>query len=938
MEGTTKDATISRSGSANRLAAWLLAVAAAAAVAVPAGCGAGGGSYPGGLAFHDNSLAGDDSARDIEPVGSADTESDGGATATAAPDSDMDGIPDDVELMLGTDPEFLDSDYDGLTDHYELWGIHGYPLGEIGDLTNLSDPNGNGIIAPLDQGDMGDKVLKNASELLYRERVPVTMPEEGSMLPNDVDGDGIPNDFELFGFYFEIAEDNKPYFVRWPWWKDIYELDVPYYKTDPTQWSSDGDPFSDWEEATKINLDQRIKSPGDHPCIPAYPRLECYLTSYSINLMQDVEITSTSGGKTQSAWDKTTNTITQAKTSYVSHGVEHYSKVSGIFEATKGTEIIGFIKIAGPVGAGILEAVPVPEFTVMGHFDSETMYVGSASTANVSGGLEGGAAGISESNSGISAEEWSTATTTAFNTAEVASLILNLKIVNTGTMPATNARILFNLFLGDVSINSFVVPLEEFGEIQPMAANPINVVVTHDGRSSPGKPLGDLMVLSLDQLRSIESGVPLKIATGGFVADTLVWEVDPDTGRRTFLTMGPWAPYESSIQNSTAKIIIDYSNDPTFTPASANGLPPRGVNEVRVFCHSPNHNYLGSPPHITLTDALVWAFEATNSSLGPLLTVRDPISRVKHTTPIAGWKFAFDRLTLEKISSDPDYATGIFTLPLEPSNPGERVYICKAPPQGENAKPRIYWASCDPASRKIRAFSYDAQGVTEMRFKPDPEADYDGELMRLGFDPADPAQEFAYTYELPTQYRWTGFEQVVAVNRIGKRTVMNIEVVGDELGTMIDGGEFGVVWDSSADPLYTQRFSFSGGVITNPPFDLAFTQEFLGDDLSISIEPLNGGALHDALYVLDPDPQGSPPQYLLDYDYLRKQVYDPVQVLTELIPAGTTAEPPLSKTYAVRSQTGELAVFKPELVSVDLGGGQYRYQVGSIVWRMYEGI
>jgi hypothetical protein len=40
----------------------------------------------------------------------------------------------------------------------------------------------------------------------------------------------------------------------------------------------------------------------------------------------------------------------------------------------------------------------------------------------------------------------------------------------------------------------------------------------------------------------------------------------------------------------------------------------------------------------------------------------------------------------------------------------------------------------------------------------------------------------------------------------------------------------------------------------------------------------------------------------------------------------------------VKSQTGVLAVFKPELTSVDIGGGLYRYFVSSIIWRTYEGI
>jgi len=887
-----------------------------------AGCGAGGSITWSGLERLDS------------PTVPAQGHPDSGSGTSSLPDADRDGIPDDVEIILGTNPEFFDTDFDGLTDHWETWGIQGYPLGQVGDLHSLADPNCNGIIAPLDRGDMGDRVLKQASEVLYRERVPVTMPEEGAMLPNDVDGDGIPNEFELYGYYFEVAEDNQPYFVRWPWWQDLYELKIPYYKTDPTQWSSDGDPFSDWEEATKINLDQRIKSPGDHPCIPAYPQLECFLTSYSINLMQDVEITSSSGGKTYDGWEKTQSSISESTVEFDAHGGEFANKFGGLFECSVEDEYqIG--ATGGPPGATVtVTKLTKPVETKMFHWQSEDSYVGSHSIAHVTGELPGGFAAKSESDSGIAAEEWSTATTTAFNTAETANLILNLRLINSGTLPATNARILCNLYVGDVAISSFVIPLEEYGEILPLAENPLDVVVTHDGRSVPQKPMGDMLVLSMDQLRSIESGAPLKIETTGFVADTLVWEVDPETGRRTYLTMGPWAPYESSIENTSARIIVDCSNDPTWAPASINGLPPRGAIEVRVYCPSPNSVYMGSPPVITLTNALVWAFGAKNSSIGPTLTIRDPISRSKHTSSIIGWNFHFDKLTLEKLTSDPDYATSFFTLPIEPSNPGDRVYICKAPPQGERAKPRIYWANCNPLTRKVRAFSYDVQGVTEMRFKPDPDADYDGELMKLGFDPADPDQEFSYTYELPSQYKWTGFEQVVAINRIGKRTAMNIDIIGPELGFETGQGVHGVT-----GPSYTQGFNFSGGAITNPDYDLIFKQHYDGDNnLQIELDPKNGAGLHDALYVIDPDPDGVPPVYLLDYNYLRKQVYDPAASQSEVVAPGESEVPPLCRTYCVKSQTGVLAVFKPVLSSEDIGGGDYRYYVSSIAWRTYDGI
>jgi len=838
------------------------------------------------------------------------------ARATAENDSDRDGVPNDVELAVGTNPYSIDTDDDGLSDHYELWGVQDLPVGTIGSLNNLPDPNQNGVISALDQGDMGDQVLKNASAVLNMERIPVETPT-GEFAINDVDGDGIPNEFELHGFYFQVDEEGLPYLYKW----DGYDLSKPYYKTDPTQWSSDGDPFSDWEEATKINLDQRVKSPGDHPCIPAYPRLEAVLTSYSIETIEDTEIQSATGGKAEQTWTNSVESVNNGSITTDKRGREGELKIGGTFSR-------------------LPNAFDIPTFG--GSIDIELngyeLFGGGSTTMNSSV--------ATNDNSGLTAEEWSTATTTSTNSASAARLILNMKVMNTGTLPATNAKVLFNLMLGDLAINSFVLNLEEFGELQPIRANPIDLRVAFDGRPAPFAPEGDPLELSIYQLRSIQMGAPLAIAPQGFVADTLVWDVDPSTGRRTFLTMGPWEPYESSIQNVSAHLILDFRRDPQYSVGTINGLPPRTTSDTRVFCYRPDGSYYGSPPDIRLGDAFVWAFDAEDSDLGPVVTIKDPISGSKHTSPLALWDFGLDKLTIEKILANPAGFGNVFNLPLEPGNPGERVYTCSAPPPEALQNPKIYWATCDPLTRKIRAFSRDVRGLSEMRFKPDPDADYDGELMDLGYSAEDGNQQFFYTYTVPTQYKWTGREQVVAINNADKRTVLDIQIEGSQLGFQVDGGNYGIIWDDSFGP-FAQGFNFDSDVITDPLYDVVFGQSRNSPDeaLTITMAPANGGELHDALYVLDPvDGSGDPllddngdPIYTLDYNYLRKQVYlaNPLQ---EVIPKGTSATPPLNRTYAVRTKLGRLVVFKPVLKAIDIGGGQFKYQVLAISWRSYEGI
>ena len=841
--------------------------------------------------------------------------------STGQLDTDRDGIPDELELELGTNPHMIDTDLDGLSDHYELWGLEGYAVGEIGSLDALPDPNGNGIISALDPGDMGNSVLKNHSAILGVERIPVTAPD-GNFLPNDVDGDGIPNDYELHGFYFQVAEDGLPYFYKW----DGKDIEKKYFKTDPTQWSSDGDPFSDWEEATKINLDQRVKSPGDHPCIPAFPKLEAVLTSYSIELIEDTVIQTTEGGHAEQSWTNAVESVSNGNITTNTRGREGELKIGGTLKREADTGF--FADAEGKVGFGGSIDISLSGYELLG---------GGSTTINSSV--------LTNDTSGLSAEEWSTATSTATNSASAARLILNMKIINTGTLPATNAKVLFNLMIGSLAINSFQVNLEEFGELQPMMANPIDIVVAFDGRPAPHAPEGDPLELSIYQLRSIQMGAPLAISPQGFIADTLVWELDPATGRRKFLAMGPWEPYESSIQNVSARLILDFRRDPQFAVGTINGLPPRTTIDTRVFCYRPNSSYFGSPPDIRLGDAFIWAFNAVDSDIGPIVTIKDPITGSKHTSPLALWDFGLDKLTIEKILADPESFTNVFNLPLEPGNPGERVYTCSAPPPEALQNPRIYWATCEPESRKIRAFSRDVRGLKEMRFKPDPTADYDGELMNLGYSVEDGHQQFFYTYTVPTQYKWTGREQVVAINNAEKRTVLEIKIEGSQLGFLVAEGNYGIVWNDAGGP-YSQSFNFDSDVITDMPYDISFAQSIdAANALTISLTPQANAGVHDALYVLDPvDGFGNPifdedgnRIYTLDYNYLRKQTYGTTQA-GEVINKGTASDPPLNKTYAVRTKDGRLVVFKPGLEAVSIGAGQFKYKVNSIMWRAYEGI
>lgn len=80
----------------------------------------------------------------VEPAGpvalSAYDAIDAGAPMTnPGVDSDLDGLTDEFEKLIGSNPTLLDSDGDGLTDGYEMMGVHSDPTLVDTDLDGLTD-------------------------------------------------------------------------------------------------------------------------------------------------------------------------------------------------------------------------------------------------------------------------------------------------------------------------------------------------------------------------------------------------------------------------------------------------------------------------------------------------------------------------------------------------------------------------------------------------------------------------------------------------------------------------------------------------------------------------------------------------------------------------------------------------------------------------------
>jgi len=200
---------------------------------------------------------------------------------STAPDTDGDYLPDDVEGIVGTDPNDRDTDHDGLTDNFEIFG-YGYfdPDDFIPDIDN------DGNVAPVDGDDDGDGV--NDGEVI------------------DTDGDGIANYLEYYGYTYEWLTGR---FLAWNG-----DPDVEHWFTDPIQRSTDQDAFADGMEASGEGMDPAVVAPGSDPLVPAYPNIVVELQGYAVTLNED--ITYTEGGSLAkgSNWSRETSVTNSRST------------------------------------------------------------------------------------------------------------------------------------------------------------------------------------------------------------------------------------------------------------------------------------------------------------------------------------------------------------------------------------------------------------------------------------------------------------------------------------------------------------------------------------------------------------------------------------------------------------------------------------------------
>lgn len=223
-------------------------------------------------------------------------------------DSDGDGLTDDFEVYLGTNPNDQDTDGDGLYDFGEIFG-NGVFNGQ--DL--IPDDDGDGIYAVFDPDDDNDGV--NDGEFV------------------DTDNDGIPNYLEIYGYTYNWMSGR---FLPWDEEDVKNDPSVPYYKSDPLQPSTDQDPYSDSMEVSGAFMDVTVEPPGDLPMVPAYPDIVVKLERYEVTLNADITTSTGTSLAKGDTWNTDTyDTHTHTDESNWEVGLE----VSAKFGISGGTEV-----------------------------------------------------------------------------------------------------------------------------------------------------------------------------------------------------------------------------------------------------------------------------------------------------------------------------------------------------------------------------------------------------------------------------------------------------------------------------------------------------------------------------------------------------------------------------------------------------------------------
>ncbi|MHC4971181.1 MAG: binary toxin-like calcium binding domain-containing protein [Planctomycetota bacterium] len=370
-------------------------------------------------------------------------------------DTDGDAIPDDVELdpLVDTDPDKADSDGDGVVDTFELFGrsflfvVTDGKAGELHEEDILFDANLNLIQAAIDAAETCEQYMV------------------------DSDGDGVYNCLEYYGYTYDWEFGR---FVLWTAADRQAHPEVPWFRTDPLQPSTDQDAYSDGMEVSQLLMDVAVEDPGRHPLVPALPNVVVRLEGYQVTLNDDItyeEGGSIAKGYSWSRETESSNSLSQ------NVGVE-----------------VGF-------ETGYDDGV-----VAKGHVD-------------VNWGIQwGNTTSSSQAVGGTVNEEINWNRARSHNPTQAAQLKLLLKVENHGTAPASNVVPTIHLSIGGAAVETFRPANLQINMLMPGAVYPEGDSTCWVVDSTENGPL----MLTDWELRALESGAPVQIFIPQIDADVML--------------------------------------------------------------------------------------------------------------------------------------------------------------------------------------------------------------------------------------------------------------------------------------------------------------------------------------------------------------------------------------------------------------------------------
>lgn len=375
--------------------------------------------------------------------------------------------------------------------------------GELAKLYIEYDVNDNPILALKWKKASDSDYRIITSKFCYSETVS-TGKTFGSPLGDD-DGDGIPNGWEINGYtvingvvvpydesLFTLSIDSKTK-------KEIKITDFPKYVTDYTKASSDGDPYSDFEEATGIGLEQSIIEPGNHPLVPSYPLIE-----FTISNVEIVRNITTTTGKVDSKSISLSSQTSNEQTSISGSG----NSSSGHFNQS--IEI--GVKVDVEAGASLSSGAKFGAFVKS---DSIGGFSNSSYTAaqNSIGGLRSNLK--TEKSSDTYTEE------ELVDYREYATLKIRGYYTNNGTAPVYDMRPTLTVAIGTGNTKDVIKTLKFPAELSPSVLAPKlrypeSGDITYSTTTTGEGVLASPIYLTKAETEKILSGAPISVYITGY--------------------------------------------------------------------------------------------------------------------------------------------------------------------------------------------------------------------------------------------------------------------------------------------------------------------------------------------------------------------------------------------------------------------------------------